>query len=634
MSQEQDRYDVLLQAIELERKEEERYYQSLAADRTVKEKIESGILYYPLQVLSQHYTVGEKIEVTLERYKNVNQPHKLKSGIAAILFARSGNEQHLSTKGVVSFVRKNKIGIILGDEMITLDQLQEMKGMIGIEMIYDERPYRVMREAIENLKITDRRHIIELREGIRKKKDLDYVIPQEVHYVPPHLNESQAAALRGCIQSHSLSIIHGPPGTGKTTTLVSLIKELTKNEKHILVCAPSNNAVDLLAYRLDQNGIPTIRVGNVTRIGDNLVHLTLDEKARNHEEWKHIKKIKVEAIEASRQAKKYKRSFGQKERSERKMMYKESRELRKWARDMEHKLIDRLLHEAKVICSTLIGVSHKTINDLEFDTLVIDEASQALEPECWNAILKCKRVILAGDHLQLSPTVKSPQAENLGLSDTLLQRLSDRITSSFLLTTQYRMNDKILSFSNAQFYNNQLKSAEGISNWTLEGDGTPLVFIDTSGCGFEENYNPKTRSRYNEGEFFILREHFLQHKEIYQNHTIGIISPYAEQVKFLKRKVEVDDCFRDSLISINSIDGFQGQEKDVIYISLVRSNNAGDIGFLKDEKRLNVAMTRARKKLIIIGDMSTLSLYPLYNTLADHIEKEGSYKSAWEYMSY
>jgi superfamily I DNA and/or RNA helicase len=629
----EDRYQTILKGIEYERQEEEDYYISLAQNKSISEKIDSGILWYPVDMISHYYSIGEKIEINVERVKHLSTPHKLKTGMACLIFGRAGNENAFSAKGVISYVRRNKLGVMLNDSAITIDDLNHVKGNIGVEMTYDERPYKVMKKAIEKVINSEEPTVKSLREKIRTLDAFDYSVPANHVYVPEHLNPSQSTSLRGCIESQEFSIIHGPPGTGKTTTLVALIKELAKSEKKILVCAPSNNAVDLLAYQLDLINVPTLRVGNVTRIGDNLMHLTIAEKARMHPEWQHIKKVKIEAEEAKRLAGKRKRVFGQKERGNRKMMYQESRELRKWARDLEDKLMDKLISDSKVICTTLIGVSQRSIKDLHYSTLIIDEASQALEPECWNAMLRADRIILAGDHLQLAPTVKSMKAEKIGFSVTLLTRLADSLKHSYLLDTQYRMNDKILSFSNKKFYDSKLKSASGINSWTLEDDTEPLVMVDTSGSGFEETMNPKSLSRYNEGEYFILREHFILNQKKYQNISIGIISPYREQVKFLSNKIEEDEVFSSFEIEVNSIDGFQGQEKDVIYISLVRSNDRGEIGFLKDERRLNVAMTRARKKLIIIGDMSTLSQDELFNDLSQHIEKEGLYQSAWEYMS-
>jgi len=335
--------------------------------------------------------------------------------------------------------------------------------------------------------------------------------------------------------------------------------------------------------------------------------------------WGHVKQIRIEAEAARKMASTRKRKFGTNERRNRTEMYKESRELKKWAKDMQNRLLESIVSENQVIATTLIGCSHKYIDGIVFDTVIIDEASQCMEPECWNAILKAKRVFFAGDHHQLPATVKSKEAIKMGLSETLLDRMTVAIKHHYLLTEQYRMNDSILSFSNAQFYDNQLKSNSANKNHTL-------------GCGYEESLDQKSRSLYNEGEFFIIREHILLHKDKYTGIRIGIISPYAEQVRYIRSKIEDDEVLRALDIEINSIDGFQGQEKDLIIISLTRSNDAGIIGFLSDYRRLNVAMTRAKKKLVIIGDGATLSGNELYLNLIDHVEKEGVLQSAWEYM--
>lgn len=625
-----NRYENLLKAVDAERLAEELYFTKLSANKTIAERIESGILWFPIVNLTTVYTVGEQIEMTFERTKSLDSPHKLKSGVGCRIFKYESSSEVATLKGVVSYVRKNKIAVILNEQVVSKADLIGFKGHLGLELIYDDRPYKVMEQAIKQVKTSEEPSLVSMRKLI-DHQTTQKEIPESPYPIKPHhLNDSQVAALNGVIAAENMGIIHGPPGTGKTTTLVQVTKALLKTEKRVLVCAPSNNAVDLLARELDKAGLATLRIGNVTRIGDGTTHLSLAEKARNHSEWQHIKKVKIEANEARRLAGKRKRSFGPKEKAERNAMYRESRDLKKWAKDLEYKLLEKIIADSQVICSTLIGVSHKTMTSLKFRTLIIDEASQALEPECWNAMLKAERVILAGDHLQLAPTVKSKDAIALGLGETLLSRMTDCIKESYLLNVQYRMNEKILSFSNNRFYENKLSSGVGIADWCI--DDEPLTFIDTSGCGFDEVQDLKTLSRYNEGEGFILREHFVQYQEKYADVSIGIVSPYAQQVKHLRALIEDDEIYRGYNIVVNSIDGFQGQERDVIYISLVRSNSNGEIGFLADERRLNVAMTRAKKKLVIIGDMSTLSQSKLFNELAEHVEKIGTYKSAWEYM--
>jgi len=623
-----NRFATILEAIEAERKQEEQYYRILSTQKSQQEKIKSGILWHPLQLVKKFYTVGEFIELQLEKTKLLNLPHKLKVGAGITVFTGDKN-----FRGTVSYLRRNSISVILSNPDIA-HQIDDY-ATYGVELVYDERPYQVMRAAILEASQSKDEKLKELIKGIENlyafKGTIDKARHQ--HYHNKDLNAYQNEAIRNIAGVEHLGIIHGPPGTGKTTTLVAMIHYLSKTEKKILVAASSNNAVDLLARKLAEKKVPVLRVGNVSRIDDDITELTINEKVRNHKDWQHIKRVKIEAEEAKRQAKKFKRTFKSADRQNRKTMYNESKELRKWARDLEQKLVDNIIDESKVICSTLIGASNRMMEDLRFDTVIIDEASQALEPECWNVMLKAKRVILAGDHLQLPPTVKSPEAVKKGLATTLLDRMTSVIEHSYTLQEQYRMNDKILGFSNKSFYENRLVSNEICKNRFLPSDLNPITFIDTSGCGFDEKMNKESRSLSNEGEFFILTEHFIKHKELYADHSIGIISPYAQQVRHIREKVGEEDLFRGMDIMVNSIDGFQGQEKDIIYISLVRSNDRGEIGFLKDQRRINVALTRAKMKLIIIGDGATLSQESIYASLMDHVEKEGTYLSAWEYMS-
>lgn len=628
-----DRYQILLDAIEAERLSEQNYFHTLQAQKSLQEKVDTGILWYPVQIIKKYYTIGELIEVIAERSAAAISSHKLKSGMGCELFYNNSKGDRITYKGVISFIRKNKLGIIFGNNIQHIDDIDE-RFKAGIELIYDERPYKVMKSAIHDVIANKADHIVELREGIRNKSAFaPHTHSHQKHAIKlPSLNKAQNTAINGCLEAERIAIIHGPPGTGKTTTLVALIKQLLKKEKRVLVCAPSNNAVDLLARQLDNIEVRTIRIGNVTRIGDSTSHLSLAEKAANHPEWKHIKKVKIEANEARRQASSFKRKFGYKERQNRSTMMQESRELKKWARELENKMLDSILSNSQAVCSTLIGLSSPHIANLHFDTVIIDEASQTLEAECWNAMLQAKKVIFAGDHLQLPPTVKSKAAKLLGLEDTLLDRMTDIIHRAYLLTTQYRMNEKILEFSNKLFYKNLLISAEHVKNWSI--DEYPLTFIDTSGTGFEEKKNEESLSTFNKGEIFIIREWLLKYSEILSpDISIGIIAPYAAQIKLLRQQQAEEEVYRDLDIEINTVDGFQGQEKDVIIISLVRSNDKGDIGFVSDPRRLNVAMTRARKKLIIIGDLTTLANNKLFNQLADHIESNGYYQSAWEYMT-
>lgn len=627
-----ERYTQILEGIELERKHEEKYFFSLSKQKSVEEKIDSGILWYPCDVLKSYFTIGERVEVQFQRRYRKEVPHKLKTGAACIAYVK--NQLDVNYKGVISFLRKDKIGIIFTDEKILSDN-DFLKGQVSIELIYDERPYRIMKAAIETVCSSQVPFISQLRNGIVEKDSFDSKLQgrdsKDVQYL--HLNESQKLAVYNGLEAETISIIHGPPGTGKTTTLVHLIRLLSKYEKKILVCAPSNNATDLLARQLDEMQLKVVRVGNVSRISDDIAHLSIASLAANSNDWQHIKKVKIAADEALKKANKFKRFFGEQEKKERRLLRKESKDLRKWARELEEKLVHGIMSDAQVICSTLIGASSKEIEGMQFDTLVIDEASQALEAECWNAILKSNRVILAGDHLQLPPTVMSEDAKDKRFDITLLDLLTDQIAFKQMLNVQYRMNDKILAFPNHTFYKGALGSDNSVANRYLVGQDQGVVFIDTAGAGFDESLNNETRSRRNEGEYFILREHFLQSKHNYIDQSIGIISPYSEQVKYIRGQIELDDTFTHLDTEVNSIDGFQGQEKDIIYISLVRSNDHNEIGFLKDPRRFNVAITRARKLLVVIGDSATIGQNKMFANWIDQFDKSGLYESAWQYMN-
>jgi len=628
---ENDRYQRLLVAIEKERQAEEIYYANIAKQKTDKEKIEAGILLASLVLVKKYYTIGEYVEVQLERTKNLDIPNKFKVGTSVHLIYQG--EETYRLRGTLSHKKKKELGVIIQFDVISKDLLPD-SASYRLELVYDERPYKVMKAALNDVIRSKEEAIIDLREGIRNRSKLDHQRRGQLDswHIPSHLNEGQRAAIAGILPADQMGIIHGPPGTGKTTTLSALAKCILQREKKILVCAPSNNAVDLLAKRIHELGIKVVRVGNVTRINADVAALTIDEQARNHPDWTHIKQVRIEAEAAKKMAVTRKRKFGTNERKNRTAMYRESRELKKWAKDLQDRLLTSILGGCQVIATTLIGVSHSYLDGLKFDTVIIDEASQCMEPECWNAMLRTKRVIFAGDHHQLPPTVKSEEARKLGLADTLLDRMTDQISHSYLLQTQYRMNDEILEFSNTHFYNNSLISDLKNKKHRLPNDQNPLVFIDTSGCGYEEKMHAKTRSMYNEGEYFILREHLLKNMDLYTGVEIGIISPYAEQVRYIRTQLGEEDELKSLNLEVNSIDGFQGQEKDVILISLTRSNEMGIIGFLADYRRLNVAMTRAKKKLIIIGDGATLCANPLYLDLIDHVEKFGLLQSAWEYM--
>ncbi|HRD38586.1 MAG TPA: AAA domain-containing protein, partial [Bacteroidia bacterium] len=396
---------------------------------------------------------------------------------------------------------------------------------------------------------------------------------------------------------------------GKTTTLVQAIRLTLQNEKQVLVCAPTNTAVDLLTEKLLEQGISVLRVGHPARISEELISSSVDGQVQNHQYYKDIKNLRKNAEEYFRMAGKYKRVFGKEDAAQRAAFYAEAKNCIKEARLLEEHVVNSLFESAQVICCTPVTSTNRGLQKKIFQTLFFDEASQALEPMVWIPLIKCNRVIFSGDHFQLPPVVKSIKAKKEGLDITLLDRCIKLEGVSSLLTRQYRMHNAIMSFSNAYFYNNELEAditvKEALLDATSESDllSLPVELIDTAGCSFDEVQNPETLSLFNTGEADLLYKHLNLLLEQYaysyseQKISVGIISPYKEQIELLKEKLSEQNMEGKPIehISVKTIDGFQGEERDVIYISLVRSNTESEIGFLSDIRRMNVALTRARK---------------------------------------
>ena len=434
--------------------------------------------------------------------------------------------------------------------------------------------------------------------------------------------------------------MHGPPGTGKTTTLVQAIKALTQQDhKQILVVAPSNTAVDLLSEKLHEEGLNVLRVGNPSRVSERLMTLTLDHKMSEHPLMRDAKKLKKQANEFKNMAHKYKRSFGKAERDQRKALFDEAHRIMKEVGNTEQYIIDDLIGKAQVITATLVGSNQYMVRNLTFQTVVIDEAGQALEPACWIPILKAQKVVLAGDPFQLSPTIKSAEAARQGLNVTLLEKcITLHPEAVTLLDEQYRMHEHIMGYSSRVFYGNQLRAHASVARHALFPGDTALAFVDTAGCGFEEKLEGTSST--NPEEAALLVKHLTQLvADLSQTYTpvnfpsIAIISPYKQQLAVLNEQLSHAPDLQPyrSSISVNTIDSFQGQERDIVYISMTRSNDKQEIGFLSEIRRMNVAMTRARKKLIVIGDSATLSNMPFYADFVTYAESLNAYQSAWEW---
>jgi predicted DNA helicase len=416
---------------------------------------------------------------------------------------------------------------------------------------------------------------------------------------------------------------------------------MQQERQQILVVAPSNAAVDLLSERLSDAGLNVIRVGNPARVNERQLSLTLDSRIAAHPRAKEIKRLKKQAAEYRDMAQKYKRQFGAAEREQRKALFAEARNIRSEVENTEQYIVEDILSRADVVTATLVGANHYTVRHLRYHTVVIDEAGQALEPACWIPILKAKKMVMAGDHQQLPPTIKSDAAAK-ELSLTLMEKaVALHPEAVVLLEEQYRMHQAIAGFPSAEFYEGKLKAAPTVAQWTLFESDTPLLFIDTAGCGFEELYEGTSISNPEEAGFMLkqVNRYVTLLKAHYQPDnfpSIAVISPYRHQVEVLKEGVQADPELQEigGAISVNTIDSFQGQERDAVFISMTRSNADAAIGFLTDTRRMNVAMTRARKKLVVVGDSATLSQFPFYADFITYAQTQNAYQSAWELMEW
>lgn len=626
MTQAQTTIAKLMDLLRIEKEEDYAQYQRKMLNTSIDERRRKGVTWYPVQLVNRYISTGERYTLELDRTSHQEQSHAFQVGGIVSVFSGHGDDAD-AVSGIISYVRKDKIRVVLKSEEIP-DWLKD--GKLGVNLLFDEGGYREMQKALKEVQQSEKGRLADLREilyGAREaifKKGFDF---QSVN-----LNEGQNKALTQIFNAKDVAIIHGPPGTGKTTTLVNAIKEVVKSEKQILVCAQSNAAVDLLVEKLDKLGIEVLRIGHPARLTPEVIENSLDVKISKHPFFKELKEIRKRADEYRRMGQKYKRSFGHDERMQRKLVMKEARMLRGDADRIESQITEDLIDRAQVVACTLVGSTHRLLEDKMFRSVFIDEASQALEPACWIAIRKAHRVIMAGDHLQLPPTIKSLKAAKEGLANTLFEKAIGHISESVMLATQYRMHPDIMSFSGDYFYKGGLETAEEVLLREKGNDIEPFTFIDTAGCGFAEKIKKETLSTYNEEEASLLVKHLSTNLSL--DRSVGIIAPYKAQIELLRdlvlKKTEFD-AIREQ-ISVNTVDAFQGQERDVIYISLTRSNDKSEIGFLKEYRRMNVAMTRAKTQLVIIGDSATLGKDNFFNAVIDYAQKVGGYKSAFEFL--
>ncbi|TAG85858.1 MAG: IGHMBP2 family helicase, partial [Bacteroidetes bacterium] len=610
------------------------------------ERQKKGWCWYPIHIKHIEISTGETYQISLENLKPTDQYSAFQVGNSVSLFLNSQqkhDDKH-QISGVIAYLFKNEMRI-----SFNIDDLPDWidESPLGVDLLYDGASLKEMENILQLVPKAKNDRLEELTEILlgQKKANFHTQIPDYYHL--SSLNESQNEAIKLVLSAQDVAIIHGPPGTGKTTTLVDAIKLTLQNEKQVLVTAPSNTAVDVLTERLLAKGLKVLRIGHPARIDEALMDSSLDGQIAMHPDYRSVRKLRKQGEEFQKMAMKYKRKFGQAEREQRFLLLKEAKQVKRDAENLEKYIVESLLNQAQVITATLVGSVNKFIRFRKFSTVFIDEAAQALEPATWIPISKAERVIFAGDHCQLPPTVKNFEAAKQGLEKTLFEKLMPEKSISQMLKTQYRMNETIMEFSNRQFYHGELKADESVKNHCLlENDeilSLPFEFIDTAGCGFEEQTNSETKSRSNPEEAEILSKHLLNLLVYIQNispelftdsFSIGIISPYKAQVEVLRNLLYADADISQykKWLDIQSIDGFQGQERNIIYISLVRSNENAEIGFLQDTRRLNVALTRAKQKLIVVGDSATLAGHKFYDDFLDYVTEKNAHKTAWELM--
>jgi superfamily I DNA and/or RNA helicase len=599
----------LLQCINLEEKEQRQRY-SLDQQHTLKQLKAEGLALHPIIVTKKNFGYADYPEISF-KLPVPPEANLFKDGAAIECFV-TGEEP---VKGVLINL-DGKTGELRLFAPDFPDWIED--DGVGIKLAPDTRTTGIMKKMLGELE--NNKPLYQLFEKLHSEPSPAYT---EAHTTAPLsfrnqlLNESQRQAISAIKQNESLSIVHGPPGTGKTTTLIEAILQLIKAGEKVLVSAPSNTAVDNIAKGLILQGVKLLRVGNTSKVDETVFAHTPEGKLANSKQQKEIKQLKIRAEEFRRMALKYKRSFGKAEREQRNLLFKEVKNIRVEIKKMQSYNEEKLFEEADVIAGTPIGLYDSGVDHLHFQTFVIDEAGQCIEPLAWCIFPLAEKIVLAGDHWQLPPTVLSYEAARLGLNRSILETAIGKAGAVYLLNTQYRMKPAIAGFSSEYFYNSLLLTAAHLIN-----SHTHISFIDTAGSGYNETHGPDGSSLQNEGELLVVQK--LLETELLDPISTALISPYSGQVAAAR------ECLPREL-RISTIDSFQGQEKENIIVSLVRSNDDGDIGFLKDYRRMNVAITRAKEKLFVIGDSATIGADAFYNSFLTYIEKHGSYRSVWEF---
>ena len=672
--------------LQLEYYTEKEAFRKLTEQMGMQRKVKRGDAWFPLQVGKSFYNSLNQIAIEVFRTSDQDIEHNFEFGRPVMFFMvkkmgkneNQGNTalqqpenasdanhkvqnsnlkgqsiKYFSFTGTVSYVDGDRMVVTVPDSAPLLE-LQQSTDPIGVQLSFDETSYKLMFEALDRVMKAKNNRLAYLRDLFYSHQKAGRFSFEPMKF--PWLNPTQERAVNEVLWAKDVAIVHGPPGTGKTTTLVEAINETLMRESQVLVCAQSNMAVDWISEKLVDRGINVLRIGNPTRVNDKMLGFTYERRFESHADYPQLWAIRKAIRELRKNRKKGSENYHQK-----------MDRLKSRAAEIELRINAELFGEARVIACTLVGSAHHLLEGMKFGTLFIDEAAQALEAACWIPMKRASRVILAGDHCQLPPTVKSIAALRAGLGKTLMERIAENKPEVVtLLKIQYRMNDEIMRFSSDWFYGGKVESAPQIKYRSVLDYDHPITWIDTSNeenqitiegedapedsastsssvsaanqnsdLNFKEQFVGESFGRINKAEaeltLLTLAEYFTKigkQRVLEERIDVGIISPYRAQVQYLKKLIKKYEFFKPyrRLISVNTVDGFQGQERDVILISLVRSNDEGQIGFLKDLRRMNVAMTRARMKLIILGNKNTMTKHPFYKKLWEYVEAINNYE--------
>ena len=607
-------------------------FERLSGEQGVMRRVARGQCWFPVRLGRSYYNSLNRFVVEVARDEvadDVDSAFEYGRQVRFFYEALDGKIIYRNFPAMVSFCDGGHMAVVLP----STSALKEIDGVarLGVDLAFDETSFAAMREALDDVASAKGSRLAELRDVL-----CGFVAPGFRELQPmtfPWLNASQQQAVNKTLCCRDVMVVHGPPGTGKTTTLVEAVYETLRREPQVMVCAQSNAAVDWICGKLIDRGVPVLRVGNPARVDDKVLSATYERQFEAHPDYPElwgVRKAIRELVAGRRRM----------SRADASALSNRLHNLRRRAVELEVKIQVEIFESARVEASTLVGSDNAVLKGRRFTTLYIDEAGQALEAACWIAIRKADRVIFAGDHCQLPPTVKSVEAERAGLSRSLMESVVDKCRSAVeLLTVQYRMNEAIMRFSSDWFYGGRLQAAEEVKCRGILDFDSPVEWLDTSEMDFSEKYVSATGGRVNpdEGEFMLdSLEAYIKRigeKRVEdENLDFAVISPYKAQVSWLRRNAKKRNVLRrlKGKIAINTIDGFQGQERDVVFISLVRSNDDGKIGFLSDLRRMNVAMTRARMKLVIIGSAATLTRHPFYEKLFLSQKKENGVKKVSE----